>query len=146
MEFSSGDGKLEAEPTSFFFLLSAVHVTMLPVRQTSSVTKMIPERSVPVEEVCDEPLSDESNPPAMRIAATVYEALGIPQDILLPDQFDRPLPILDHGQTIAGVFKASRAAAECSKILLKKCGFQPESCSMLREAFVQPGIDTVVSD
>lgn len=38
------------------------------------------------------------------IAATIYEALGIPQDLRLPDQFGRPLPVLDHGQTIAGVF------------------------------------------
>lgn len=38
------------------------------------------------------------------VAATVYEALGISSDLRLPDQFGRPLPILDHGQTIAGVF------------------------------------------
>ncbi len=38
------------------------------------------------------------------IAATVYEALGIPHDLRLPDQFGRPLPILEHGQTITGVF------------------------------------------
>lgn len=38
------------------------------------------------------------------IAATVYEALGISSEIRLPDQFGRPLAVLDHGQTIAGVF------------------------------------------
>ena len=38
------------------------------------------------------------------VAATIYEALGISPDLRLPDQFGRPLPVLDHGQTIAGVF------------------------------------------
>ncbi len=38
------------------------------------------------------------------IAATVYEALGISPETRIPDQFGRPLAILDHGQTIAGVF------------------------------------------
>jgi hypothetical protein len=37
------------------------------------------------------------------IAATVYQALGIPTELHLPDMFGRPLPILDHGQPITGV-------------------------------------------
>lgn len=38
------------------------------------------------------------------VAATIYKALGVSPDLRLPDQFGRPLPILDHGQIIAGVF------------------------------------------
>ncbi len=38
------------------------------------------------------------------IAATVYEALGIPLETRLPDQQGRPHPVLDHGQTITGAF------------------------------------------
>lgn len=37
------------------------------------------------------------------IAATVYDALGIPLETRLPDQQGRPHPVLDHGQTITGV-------------------------------------------
>jgi hypothetical protein len=37
------------------------------------------------------------------IAATVYEALGISPETCIPDQFGRPMAILDHGQTIVGV-------------------------------------------
>lgn len=37
------------------------------------------------------------------IAATIYQALGIPHDLRLPDQFNRPVAILDHGRPIAGV-------------------------------------------
>lgn len=38
------------------------------------------------------------------VAATVYDALGISANLRLPDQFGRPLPVLDHGQIITGVF------------------------------------------
>ena len=38
------------------------------------------------------------------IAATVYEALGISAETRIPDQFGRPLPVLDHGTVIDGVF------------------------------------------
>lgn len=37
------------------------------------------------------------------IAATVYEALGVPLDTRLPDSQGRPHPILDHGRIIEGV-------------------------------------------
>ncbi len=37
------------------------------------------------------------------IAATIYQALGISQEIRIPDQLGRPHPVLDHGQPIAGV-------------------------------------------
>lgn len=38
------------------------------------------------------------------IAATIYEALGISPETRIPDQFGRPLPVLDHGRVIDGVF------------------------------------------
>ncbi|MCA9063743.1 MAG: DUF1501 domain-containing protein [Planctomycetaceae bacterium] len=38
------------------------------------------------------------------IAATIYEALGISLEQRLPDQFGRPVAILDHGRVIEGVF------------------------------------------
>ena len=38
------------------------------------------------------------------IAATVYQALGIDHETRIPDQFGRPLPVLDHGRVIDGVF------------------------------------------
>jgi len=38
------------------------------------------------------------------IAATVYQALGIDHETRIPDQFGRPLPVLDHGRVIEGVF------------------------------------------
>lgn len=38
------------------------------------------------------------------IAATVYTALGIAPETRIPDQFGRPLPVLDHGTVIEGVF------------------------------------------
>jgi hypothetical protein len=40
------------------------------------------------------------------IAATVYQALGIDAETRIPDQFGRPLPVLDHGRVIEGVFGA----------------------------------------
>ena len=39
------------------------------------------------------------------IAATVYHALGINPDTRIPDQFGRPLPVLDHGRVIEGVLR-----------------------------------------
>lgn len=39
------------------------------------------------------------------IAATVYHALGIDPETRIPDQFGRPLPVLDHGTVIEGVFQ-----------------------------------------
>ena len=39
------------------------------------------------------------------IAATIYTALGIAPDSRIADQFNRPVPVLDHGRTIEGVLK-----------------------------------------
>jgi len=39
------------------------------------------------------------------IAATVYHALGIDPETRIPDQFGRPLPVLDHGRIIEGVLQ-----------------------------------------
>lgn len=39
------------------------------------------------------------------IAATIYTALGIDPDSRIADQFNRPVPVLDHGRTIEGVLK-----------------------------------------
>lgn len=37
------------------------------------------------------------------IVATIYHCLGIPADLLLHDQLQRPVPVVPQGQPIAGV-------------------------------------------
>jgi hypothetical protein len=38
------------------------------------------------------------------LLATLYRAVGIDPEFSLPDQFNRPLRIVDHGQPIAELF------------------------------------------
>ena len=53
------------------------------------------------DKIAARPQSDPVTP--AEIVATIYRCLGIPDDLMLQDQFQRPLPVVPHAKPIASV-------------------------------------------